>query len=109
MSRPSSPSPAFARPLTGVDLVIFTVRDERLHVLLTQRPDRPGEPYPHAWALPGGLIDIDEAAGQGPLARPGFAGPVGALCEEHRECVVADREDHQVDPGQGSGEGGRGG
>ena len=60
MPRHPSPAPTFARPLTGVDLVIFTVRDERLHVLLTQRPDRPGEPHPHAWALPGGFIDVDQ-------------------------------------------------
>lgn len=60
MSRKVPISPRFERPLTGVDLVIFTIRDERLQVLLTQRADRPGEPYPHAWALPGGFIDVDQ-------------------------------------------------
>ena len=59
MSRKTTPVSRLERPLTGVDLVMFTVRDERLHVLLTQRPDRPGEPFPHRWALPGGLIDVE--------------------------------------------------
>lgn len=59
MSRKATPVSRLERPLTGVDLVMFTVRDERLHVLLTQRPDRPGEPFPHRWALPGGLIDVE--------------------------------------------------
>lgn len=59
MSRKVPALPRFERPLAGVDLVIFTVRDERLQVLLTQRPDAPNEPFPHVWALPGGLIDVD--------------------------------------------------
>lgn len=58
MSRKVLNQPRFERPLTGVDLVIFTIRDERLQVLLAQRADRPGEPYPHVWALPGGFIDV---------------------------------------------------
>ena len=53
------PTPlAFERPLSGVDLVIFTVRDDRLQVLLTRRPDGPREPCPGQWALPGGFIDV---------------------------------------------------
>lgn len=60
MSRKVLDQPRFERPLTGVDLVIFTIRDERLQVLLAQRADRPGEPHPHAWALPGGFIDVDQ-------------------------------------------------
>ena len=60
MSRHPSPAPTFDRPLTGVDLVIFTVRDERLQVLLTRRPDASGEPFPNAWALPGGFVDVDQ-------------------------------------------------
>lgn len=59
MPKRSAPLPDFERPLTTVDLVIFTVRDSRLHVLLTQRPDQPGEPFPGRWALPGGFVDVD--------------------------------------------------
>ena len=59
MPRKPPALPRFERPMTGVDLVIFTVRDERLHVLLVQRPSRPGEPFPGTWALPGGLIDVE--------------------------------------------------
>ena len=48
----------FPRPLTTVDIVIFAIRDEALHVLLVQRPDGAGEPFPNSWALPGGFVDI---------------------------------------------------
>ena len=48
----------FARPLTTVDVAIFTVRDDELQVLLVQRPDEAGEPFPGLWALPGGFIDV---------------------------------------------------
>jgi 8-oxo-dGTP diphosphatase len=51
----------FPRPLTTVDIVIFTVIDDALKVLLVQRPSRaamPDEPFPDAWALPGGFVDI---------------------------------------------------
>jgi len=49
---------SFERPLTTVDIVIFTVLDEQLQVLLVQRPSGPEEPYPNAWALPGGFVDV---------------------------------------------------
>ena len=58
MSRKVPTAPRFERPLTGVDLVIFTVREERLQVLLAQRPDAPHEPFPGRWALPGGFVDV---------------------------------------------------
>ena len=48
----------FARPLTTVDVVIFAILDDRLQVLLVQRPAGEGEPFPLAWALPGGFVDV---------------------------------------------------
>lgn len=51
--------PSFPLPFTTVDLVIFTVLQEALRVLLVQRPDSVDEPYPGAWALPGGFVDIE--------------------------------------------------
>ena len=49
----------FPRPLTTVDIVIFAIRQEALHVLLVQRPKGEGEPFPGLLALPGGFVDID--------------------------------------------------
>lgn len=50
------------RPLTTVDVVIFTVLEGGLHVLLVSRPDEPAEPFPGMWALPGGFVDIEKDA-----------------------------------------------
>jgi ADP-ribose pyrophosphatase YjhB (NUDIX family) len=47
----------FERPLSTVDVVVFTVRDSALQVLLVQRRAEPREPFPGQWALPGGFID----------------------------------------------------
>ena len=58
-SRPVSSPPDFPRPLTTVDVAIFTVRQQQLNVLLVQRPDTAGEPFPRLWALPGGFVDVD--------------------------------------------------
>lgn len=49
----------FPRPLTTVDVVIFTVIDDTLRVLLVRRPDTPTDPFPGLWALPGGFVDVD--------------------------------------------------
>jgi 8-oxo-dGTP diphosphatase len=51
---------SFERPLTTVDVTIFTVLQQRLQVLLVQRPSDPEEPFPNAWALPGGFVDVDK-------------------------------------------------
>jgi ADP-ribose pyrophosphatase YjhB (NUDIX family) len=52
----------FPRPLSTVDLAIFALRRERLHVLLVRRPTVRGEPFPGRWALPGGFIDVQRDA-----------------------------------------------
>lgn len=46
----------FDVPLTSVDIVIFTIFDEKVHVLITQRADFP---YKNQWAIPGGFININ--------------------------------------------------
>lgn len=48
----------FPRPLTTVDVVIFTVADDALEVLLVKRPTSADEPFPGLWALPGGFVDV---------------------------------------------------
>lgn len=49
-------------PLLSVDTVIFTIRDNRLQVLLVKRAKIPDKeisyPYQGNWALVGGLVDI---------------------------------------------------
>jgi 8-oxo-dGTP diphosphatase len=52
----------FTRPLTTVDVVMFTVRDDALQVLLVQRPSASSEPFVGKWALPGGFIDVGRDA-----------------------------------------------
>lgn len=47
------------RPLTTVDVVIFGILDNALHVLLVTRPDTPDEPYPGLRALPGGFVNVE--------------------------------------------------
>lgn len=42
-------------PLTSVDIVIFTVREQALEVLLVKRKEHPSQ---GKWALPGGFIDL---------------------------------------------------
>ena len=48
----------FPRPLTTVDVVIFAILDDRLGVLLVQRPAGAVEPFPIRLALPGGFVDV---------------------------------------------------
>lgn len=50
------------RPLTTVDVVIFTVLEERLQVLLVTRPESPEEPFKGMRALPGGFVDVHQDA-----------------------------------------------
>jgi 8-oxo-dGTP diphosphatase len=48
---------AFPKPLTSVDIVIFSALEGQLRVLLVQRPASEDEPFPRLWALPGGFVD----------------------------------------------------
>lgn len=50
---------SFPRPLCSVDVAIFAAVDDRLQLLLVQRMETPGEPFPGQWALPGGFVDVD--------------------------------------------------
>ena len=52
----------FPRPLATVDVVILTLGANGLQVLLVQRPDAADDPFPKAWALPGGFVDVQKDA-----------------------------------------------
>jgi len=43
----------YPHPAVTTDVVLFTIREQRLELLLIQRG---GEPYKDYWALPGGFI-----------------------------------------------------
>jgi 8-oxo-dGTP diphosphatase len=49
---------SYPRPSLTVDVVIFTLRENRLQVLLIQRGE---EPYAGMWALPGGFVKMEES------------------------------------------------
>lgn len=57
-----SRSLTFPRPLTTVDVVIFSAATDALEVLLVRRPNSADEPYPNRWAIPGGFIDTAKDA-----------------------------------------------
>ncbi|HEY5669390.1 MAG TPA: NUDIX hydrolase, partial [Anaerolineales bacterium] len=48
----------YPRPSLTVDIVIFTLRENRLQVLLIRRANQPFAGY---WALPGGFVQVDES------------------------------------------------
>lgn len=48
----------FERPLSTVDVAIFAILCDALHVLLVKRREEKGEPYPNRWALVGGFVDV---------------------------------------------------
>jgi ADP-ribose pyrophosphatase YjhB (NUDIX family) len=47
----------YPRPSLAVDIVVFTIRESRLHVLLIRRAN---EPFLGCWALPGGFVHMEE-------------------------------------------------
>ena len=47
----------YPHPAVTTDIVIFTIREQRLKILLVKRK---GEPFKGKWALPGGFVQIDE-------------------------------------------------
>ncbi len=47
----------YPKPSLTVDIVVFSLKDNQLHVLLIKRAHAPFENY---WALPGGFVEISE-------------------------------------------------
>lgn len=48
----------FERPSVTVDVLIFTIKNERLQILLVKRGI---EPFKNSWALPGGFVRMNES------------------------------------------------
>jgi ADP-ribose pyrophosphatase YjhB (NUDIX family) len=48
----------FEKPLTTVDVVVFSLKNKQLHVLLVKRENSLQEPFPAQWALVGGFVDV---------------------------------------------------
>ncbi|MGB4811763.1 MAG: NUDIX domain-containing protein [Methylophilaceae bacterium] len=49
---------SFDKPYTTVDVVIFSLIENKLKVLLIKRSNEINEPFPGGWALVGGFIDV---------------------------------------------------
>lgn len=47
----------YPHPAVTTDIVVFTIRDNRLQLLLIRRGS---DPFKGMWALPGGFLDVDE-------------------------------------------------
>ena len=47
----------YPHPAVTTDIVVFTIRQNRVEVLLVKRRN---PPFADCWALPGGFVDIDE-------------------------------------------------
>jgi 8-oxo-dGTP diphosphatase len=77
-------------PAVAVDLVIFTLREDGLHILLIERGVAP---FLGSWALPGGFVQIDEGlleAAQRELREEtglsqGYLEQVGAFGDPNRD------------------------
>ncbi len=54
----------YPRPALTVDVVCFTLRENRLNVLLIQRAE---PPFAGMWALPGGFVQMEESLEQAAL------------------------------------------
>ena len=48
---------SYPHPAVTTDIVIFTIREQRLKLLLVKRK---GAPYKGKWALPGGFVKLEE-------------------------------------------------
>lgn len=53
-----APVLSFDKPFTTVDVVVFSLLENKLKVLLIKRNEDESEPYPNQWALVGGFVDV---------------------------------------------------
>lgn len=54
----SSQYKGFQFPVVATDIAIFTLKQDELHILLIEMKK---EPYGGFWALPGGIVQVDES------------------------------------------------
>jgi 8-oxo-dGTP diphosphatase len=81
----------YPRPMVTVDLIVFSLVDQSLRVLLIRRGR---EPFAGKWAIPGGFLEMDEAAEAGArrelreetgLEIPGLIEPIGFFARPGRD------------------------
>lgn len=72
--RPSSTASRRQTPLVTVDVTLFTLKDDRLHLFLVRRDN---DPYEGRLALPGGYVHTDDDADTTQTARRIIAGKLG--------------------------------
>jgi 8-oxo-dGTP diphosphatase len=53
------PTLNFEKPFTTVDVVVFSLLENKLNVLLIKR-DKAATPFPETWSLVGGFVDIEK-------------------------------------------------
>lgn len=66
--------PVYPQPLVMVDTALFTIRDERLCLILTRRKE---PPFEGLFALPGGFVHAQEDADTEAAARRVIRGKIG--------------------------------
>lgn len=81
----------YPAPLVTVDVAIFAIEQQQLHILLTERATHPAYGQ---WALPGGFVDIERDKDLTATAYRKLQEKTG-VCDAHLEQVCTQGNDHR--------------